>query len=187
MSEHVSPTGGRRLNAGKLPMHLVPTSLVRSVAAVLGKGAEKYAPRNWEKGMELSIPYACAMRHLLAWMDGEDNDPESGLPHLAHVATNAAFILEYQQRIAAGTLPATLDDRPTLLVAAEVASQPFAIGDSVVCTDATDALQLRVGAVCTIEAAFLDGTVALKNVTPGLWRSSRFRRALPSEAAGRSA
>jgi hypothetical protein len=181
MSEHVSPTGGRRLNAGKLPMHLVPTSLVRNVAAVLGKGAEKYAPRNWEKGMELSIPYACAMRHLLAWMDGEDNDPESGLPHLAHVATNAAFILEYQQQIAAGSLPTSRDDRPNPPTA-DVARlvRPFAVGDSVICTDATDAPPLRVGAASTIEAVFPDDTISLHGVSPGRWMSFRFRLVPPA-------
>jgi hypothetical protein len=110
--EHVSPTGGRRANTGKLPVDLVPASLILGVAAVLKAGAEKYAPRNWEKGMELSIPYACAMRHMLAWLGGQDLDPETNRPHWEHVATNAAFIIEYQQRIAAGTLPASLDDRP---------------------------------------------------------------------------
>lgn len=111
-TQHVSPTGGLRSNTGKLPMHLIPTVLPRAVAAVLGKGAEKYEPRNWERGMEFSVCYASLARHLAAYWDGEDIDAESGQPHMAHVATNAAFLLEYARRIASGTLPASLDDRP---------------------------------------------------------------------------
>lgn len=110
--DHVSITGGLRRNAGKLAVHLVPPVLMRAVAAVLGKGAEKYAPRNWELGMEYSTAYASLTRHCLAFWDGENVDPESGQHHMAHVATNAAFILEYARRIEAGTLPAALDDRP---------------------------------------------------------------------------
>lgn len=110
--EHVSPTGGQRQNAGKLPVGLVPVSLIRGVAAVLAVGARKYAPRNWERGMEYSVVYASLLRHLLAWQDGEDTDSESGRSHMEHVATNAAFLIEYQRRVAAGTLPGSLDDRP---------------------------------------------------------------------------
>lgn len=94
--------GGLRHNSGKAPMELVPPSLFRSVASVLGFGAKKYAPRNWERGMKWSIPYACAMRHLLAWKDGEEVDPESGLPHLDHVATNIAFLIEYRKTFPQG-------------------------------------------------------------------------------------
>ena len=117
--DHVSPTGGLRERAGKIPVELAPPSLTWAVAAVLGKaagvlgkGAAKYAPRNWEKGMEYSVCYACAVRHLLKWWGGEERDPESGETHLAHVATNVAFLIEYDRRMEAGTLPASLDDRP---------------------------------------------------------------------------
>ena len=110
--DHVSPTGGIRRNAGKLAVHLVPPVLIRAVASVLGIGAKKYTARNWELGMEYSVAYASLQRHALAFWSGEDTDPESGEHHMAHVATNAAFLLEYARRIEAGTLPASLDDRP---------------------------------------------------------------------------
>lgn len=110
--DHVSPTGGLRRNAGKLAVHLIPPVLIRAVASVLGIGAKKYAARNWELGMEYSVAYASLQRHALAFWSGEDVDPESGEHHMAHVATNAAFLLEYARRVQAGTLPARLDDRP---------------------------------------------------------------------------
>ena len=36
---------------------------------------------------------AALLRHLMAYQAGEVNDPESGMPHLWHVATNAAFLV----------------------------------------------------------------------------------------------
>ena len=110
--DYVSFTGALRRNAGKTPLELVPPSLERAVANVLGKGSEKYAPRNWEKGMPFSVTYASLRRHCLAFWEGEDIDAESGQHHMAHVATNAAFLIEYARRIASGSLPENLDDRP---------------------------------------------------------------------------
>lgn len=98
--------GGLRFNTGKVPIHLVPPSLVLAVASVLGYGANKYAERNWERGMKWSVPYASLMRHLLAWQNGEEVDAESGLPHLHHVACNIAMLIEFMETYKEG------DDRP---------------------------------------------------------------------------
>ena len=89
---------GIRYDDGKLPMHLLPPELLTEVAKVLAFGAKKYAPRNWEKGMDWSRVYASLMRHLVRWQEGEDIDPETGLNHIAHVACNAAFLLAYINR-----------------------------------------------------------------------------------------
>lgn len=97
---------GLRFNSGKLPIELIPTSFLKQTAAVLQKGAEKYAPRNWERGMSWQSVYGCLMRHLIAWQDGKELDDETGLPHLAHAACNLAFLIEYAE-----TCP-DLDDRP---------------------------------------------------------------------------
>lgn len=98
--------GGLRFNDGKPPIHLVPPSMTLAVASVLGYGAKKYAPRNWERGMKWSVPYDSMMRHLLAWQKGEDTDPESGLPHLHHAACNIAMLVEFMETYKEG------DDRP---------------------------------------------------------------------------
>ena len=102
-----SSTGSLRFNKGKPPVHLVPPSAITAMAKVLGYGAEKYAERNWELGANYSVPYSSMMRHLLAWWDGEENDPESGLPHTYHILMNAAMLVEYEQ-----TLGEEFDDRP---------------------------------------------------------------------------
>lgn len=96
---------GSKHDAGKPPLSLIPRAALLAEAEVLAFGAQKYDAHNWRKGMRWSRLGDAAMRHLLAWLDGEDNDPETGLPHLAHLRCCSGFLLEYAQS-GAGT-----DDR----------------------------------------------------------------------------
>lgn len=91
-------TEGVKHDAEKLPYHLIPPELNAAVAAVLGYGAVKYAPRNWEKGMAWSRPAAALERHMAAWAVGEDTDAETGMPHLWHAACCVAFLIAYEAR-----------------------------------------------------------------------------------------
>lgn len=88
-------TRGLRYNSGKLRFDLVPPYPMEQIAKVFTKGAEKYAPHNWKKGMPWSEVEASLMRHLEAYRAGEDFDPETGLYHMAHVAVNAMFLIDY--------------------------------------------------------------------------------------------
>ncbi len=81
----------------KLPMNLLSGEALMQTAAVLRFGAEKYAEHNWRSGFLWSRPLAAAMRHLVAFNDGEDKDPESGLSHLAHAACCIMFLLEFEK------------------------------------------------------------------------------------------
>ena len=56
--------------------------------------------------MPWSVPLACLMRHMAAWQRGEENDPESGLPHLAHAMCNLRMLTLYAKTYPEG------DDRP---------------------------------------------------------------------------
>lgn len=98
---------GSRKDSGKDPWDLAPWDAIGEVVKVLAFGAQKYAPRNWENGMAWSRCFASLQRHLTAWWQGEDRDPETGILHVAHVACNALFIVAYQLR------GAGLDDRPS--------------------------------------------------------------------------
>lgn len=81
------------------------------IAAVLDYGRRKYAAWNWAKGMAWSICVGCAVRHLVKIIDGEPNDPESGMPHRAHVGCNVVFLATFQRTYPEG------DDRPRMLQA----------------------------------------------------------------------
>lgn len=75
----------------------VPNALVE-VAKALRMGEEKYGRGNWRVVENKEDRYLAAlMRHLVAIHQGEKNDPESGLSHLAHVAVNALFLLDSEK------------------------------------------------------------------------------------------
>jgi hypothetical protein len=90
-----APVGGTKLDTGKPPMSLIPRCANEAEAEVLGFGAEKYEAHNWRKGFAWSRLINSAMRHLAAFADGEDNDPETGLSHIAHLRCNTGFLLEH--------------------------------------------------------------------------------------------
>lgn len=91
-----------KADAGKPRPTLVPVSLIRAVTAIREYGCRKYHdPDNWKK-VEPQRYRDAAYRHWLAYLDGEKNDPESGLPHLWHCACNIAFLIELEERDADG-------------------------------------------------------------------------------------
>lgn len=65
---------------------------------VAGFGAQKYAAYNYLKGYEWSLSYNACLRHLVAFWMGEDRDPESGLPHLAHAMWHCSAMLSFSIR-----------------------------------------------------------------------------------------
>jgi hypothetical protein len=88
---------GARYNSGKPDYSLIPLNTLADEARVWAYGKRKYAAWNWAKGMDWDIPLACLLRHLSAWQSGEENDPESGLPHLAHAMCNLRMLTLYSQ------------------------------------------------------------------------------------------
>jgi hypothetical protein len=95
--------------AKKCPMHLLPPVALEQIAWVMGLGAEKYKAWNFIEADVCASTYIGALlRHWSEFAKGVDIDPESGLPHLAHIAANCAIVLTAQQQ---GTL---VDDRPKL-------------------------------------------------------------------------
>lgn len=92
----------------KLPLWLVPVAAIKACARALQHGAKKYAANNWRKGMKWSEVYSALQRHLTAWNEGEEIDPESGLNHLDHAQACLAFLTEY---VAHPELYVGFDDR----------------------------------------------------------------------------
>lgn len=101
----VSPNGHQtdvsdsalRYNGGKLRWSLVDFDALEDMVKVLDFGAKKYADNNWKKGLKTTEIFESMMRHITAYMRGEDIDPESGLPHTGHILCNAMF-LSYMHR-----------------------------------------------------------------------------------------
>lgn len=85
--------GGIKLDAGKPRLDLLPTDALEAVAEVFGYGANKYGSHNWAKGGRWGRWSAAALRHVFAWMRGEEKDKESGLPHLSHAICSLLMLL----------------------------------------------------------------------------------------------
>lgn len=76
---------------------MCPVSLIFAVTAIREYGTSKYYdPENWKR-VEPQRYRDAAYRHWLAYLDGEKCDPESGLPHLWHLACNIAFLIEMEK------------------------------------------------------------------------------------------
>lgn len=95
-----------RYNSGKVDFSLIPMCTLEDEARVWEYGKAKYAAWNWAKGMPWSAVFASMMRHMAAWQRGEELDPESGLPHLAHAQCNLRMLTLYATMYPEG------DDRP---------------------------------------------------------------------------
>jgi hypothetical protein len=90
-------TGGQKHDAKKPRMDLLPFEALEEVAKVLTFGARKYAANSWQKLDCAESRYTAALlRHLVAIQRGERFDAESGLLHVAHMATNALFLLWFE-------------------------------------------------------------------------------------------
>lgn len=85
-------------DGGKDPWHLLPFDAVGAIVKVLAFGANKYADRNWEGGMDWSRCFSALQRHATSWWMGEDKDPETGFSHLWHVGCCAVFLIAYELR-----------------------------------------------------------------------------------------
>lgn len=92
---------GMKFDTGKIRFSLLTRGLatpLKRVAEVMEYGARKYLPNSWQQVSEAKTRYEDALdRHLNQWKAGELIDPESHLHHLAHIATNALFLLYFYE------------------------------------------------------------------------------------------
>jgi hypothetical protein len=89
-------TGGRKFDGGKLQYSLLPPLALKATVEILTFGAEKYEPDNWKHVPDSKRRYFDAMqRHLWAWKEGEQNDPETSKNHLAHAMCCLMFLYEH--------------------------------------------------------------------------------------------
>ncbi len=99
---------GIKADGEKLKFELFSSLWMSGVAAVLTFGARKYAAHNWRKGIERSRLLGACLRHVFAYLNGEDYDKETGLLHLDHASCCLMFASELHR-----TRPDT-DDRFTI-------------------------------------------------------------------------
>lgn len=92
------PGEGLRFNKGKRRYDLIPVDALAALADLFTIGANKYAERNWEKGMSYQSVIASLDRHWNDFKAGIDRDPETGCLHITHVVWNAMALLTFMLR-----------------------------------------------------------------------------------------
>lgn len=96
-----------RIGIKKVPQSFLPSGPVMEMGLAMMEGALKYGSHNYRAvGVRASVYYDAAERHLKAFWEGEDIDPESGLPHIVKAMTCLAVLRDSQ------IVENWVDDRP---------------------------------------------------------------------------
>lgn len=92
----------------KVPYSVIPAPAMAEVGVALLEGALKYGRHNYRvAGVRASVYYdAVCARHLAAWWEGEDIDPDSGLHHITKAIAGLLVLRDSMMR---GNW---VDDRP---------------------------------------------------------------------------
>lgn len=101
MEEHLEEKHskqGVKHDQSKPDLSLLPREFLVEVARAFEHGEKKYGRYNYRNGMDWHRILAAALRHLVAWNEGENLDPESGNNHLGHAGACIAMLLVYQSR-----------------------------------------------------------------------------------------
>jgi hypothetical protein len=83
---------GKKHDSGKPDYSLLTRPMVESMIAALMHGETKYSRGNFKGGFTNTRLLATAMRHIMAFNDGEDLDPESNVSHLGHAMATLANV-----------------------------------------------------------------------------------------------
>lgn len=81
-----------RFNNGKPQWSMVDFKSLEDMVRVLEFGEKKYSRDNWKKGLKTTEVVDSLLRHIYAYLNGEDIDPESGINHTGHIMCNAMFL-----------------------------------------------------------------------------------------------
>lgn len=95
------------LGVKKVSMSKIPSIAIAHEALAMMDGAGKYGPHNWRgNGVQAMIYIDALLRHVMLWVEGQEEAPDSGCHHLGHARACLGILLDAQ---ATGNL---IDDRP---------------------------------------------------------------------------
>jgi len=91
----------------KAPISTIPSPVLMEVGVALLEGARKYGRHNYRvSGVRASVYYDATMRHMMAWYEGQDIDPDS---ELSHITKAIASLVVLRDAMIHGKVT---DDRP---------------------------------------------------------------------------
>lgn len=94
----------------KAPFSTVPAPVQLELGLAMMEGALKYGRHNYRvSGVRASVYYDAVVRHLMAWWEGEDHDPEVKGAKISHLVKAMACLAVVRDAERLGKL---VDDRP---------------------------------------------------------------------------
>ncbi len=79
----------------KVPMSVVPATVLQELGVAMLEGSLKYGRHNYRAvGVSSSVYYDALMRHMMAWWEGEDIDPDSGMSHIVKAIATLVVLLD---------------------------------------------------------------------------------------------
>lgn len=91
----------------KVPFSCVPVPVLAEVALGMYEGARKYGRHNYRViGVRGSVYYDATLRHVTAWWEGEDLDPDSGINHISKAIASLVVLRDAMMQ------NKFVDDRP---------------------------------------------------------------------------
>jgi len=90
---------------------VIPPQAWLRLGALLGRGAEKYGERNWEKGQPLSRVRSSLLRHYIQWLDQQvlGYSPSDGEDHFAAVLFNLMVMYHHTVEFTPDSHPSVFD------------------------------------------------------------------------------
>ena len=86
---------------------VLPFTVISECGVALTEGARKYGRHNYRAmGVRASTYFDATQRHLMAWWEGEDIDPDSGLSHVTKAITSLMVLRDAEMQ------SMCTDDRP---------------------------------------------------------------------------
>lgn len=91
----MTPNPKDLVGAKKAPLRYVPPALAIEASGPMEDGAIKYGPFNWrEYPVEVVTYVEATLRHLYAFLDGQDNAEDSGHSHIGHAIAGLGIIAD---------------------------------------------------------------------------------------------
>lgn len=87
-----------KLEKGKVKVsyHNIPFHVLEILAEVMTTGLRKYGRMTWRREMDIPAYRDSLMRHIVAYMEGDVIDKDSGFPHLAHAMANVLILMDME-------------------------------------------------------------------------------------------
>lgn len=83
---------GKKNDGDKPAVQYIPTEAIFGMGKALGYGAKKYEDWNYTEGLAWTRLTAACIRHVYQFLDGIEQDDESGLSHIDHALASLAML-----------------------------------------------------------------------------------------------